>query len=226
MISDAWTTVRPWDARFLGEKKTCAAQNSCNFCYLIRWKQNDLKTVLLKVFTINSFSSNFLGPNLKTCTCKVRAAWGSVSRGLTVHPSRPISFHNWPVEDTKSFPELVEASSTVNRIKPPQMHQGIKSQWYIPKMQLPWWMILAEACQGTFTQWIVTVEKQQQLYGISHNFKTHWKQCAVVAVLGTQKQRSMMHERIDIRYEHPVPRLSSQKKGFHLSYSNILLKSY
>jgi hypothetical protein len=35
-----------------------------------------------------------------------------------------------------------------------------------------------------------------------------------------------MHERIDIRYEHPVARLSSQKKGFYLSFSNILLKSY
>ena len=32
----------------------------------------------------NSFSSNIFGPNSKTCTCKVRAAWGRVSRGLTV----------------------------------------------------------------------------------------------------------------------------------------------
>ena len=33
---------------------------------------------------INSFISNFFGPNSKTCTCKVRAARGRVSRGLTV----------------------------------------------------------------------------------------------------------------------------------------------
>ena len=31
-------TVRPWDARFLGKEKTRAAQNSCNFCYLIGWR--------------------------------------------------------------------------------------------------------------------------------------------------------------------------------------------
>ena len=28
--------------------------------------------------------SNTFGPNSKTCTCEVRAAWGRVSRGLTV----------------------------------------------------------------------------------------------------------------------------------------------
>ena len=33
---------------------------------------------------INSFISNSFGPNSKTCTCEVRAAWGRVSRGLTV----------------------------------------------------------------------------------------------------------------------------------------------
>ena len=47
-----WSTVRPWDARFGVKEKTRAAQNSCNFCYLIGWRQNDQKTVLLKVFTI------------------------------------------------------------------------------------------------------------------------------------------------------------------------------
>ena len=34
-------TVRPWDARFLGKEKNRAAQNSCNFCFLIEWKQDD-----------------------------------------------------------------------------------------------------------------------------------------------------------------------------------------
>ena len=32
--NELFSTVRPWDARFLGKEKTCAAQNSCNFCYL------------------------------------------------------------------------------------------------------------------------------------------------------------------------------------------------
>ena len=36
-------------ARFLGKEKTCGAQNSCNFCYLIGWKQDDQKIMLLKV---------------------------------------------------------------------------------------------------------------------------------------------------------------------------------
>ena len=45
------SSVRPWDVRFLGKEKTRAAQNSCNFCYLIGWRQDDQKTVLLKVFT-------------------------------------------------------------------------------------------------------------------------------------------------------------------------------
>ena len=35
-------------------------------------------------YYINSFSSSIFGPYSKTCTCKVRAAWGRVSRGLTV----------------------------------------------------------------------------------------------------------------------------------------------
>ena len=37
-----------------------------------------------RFYYINSFSSNIFGPNSKTCTSKVRAAWGRVSRGLTV----------------------------------------------------------------------------------------------------------------------------------------------
>ena len=43
------STVRPWD--FLGKEKLRAAQNSCNFYYLIGWRQEDKKIVLLKVFT-------------------------------------------------------------------------------------------------------------------------------------------------------------------------------
>ena len=49
---------------------------------------------------INSFISNFFGPNSKTCTCKVRAARGRVSRGLTVHRNyfngmSAFLFSNW-----------------------------------------------------------------------------------------------------------------------------------
>ena len=33
---------------------------------------------------INSLISNIFGPNSKTCPCEVHAAWGRVSRGLTV----------------------------------------------------------------------------------------------------------------------------------------------
>ena len=38
----------------------------------------------MHVFWGNSFISNVFGTNSKTCTCKVRAAWGRVSQGLTV----------------------------------------------------------------------------------------------------------------------------------------------
>ena len=43
-------TVRPWDARFLGQGKIGVAQNSCNFCYLIDGGQDHQKNVQLKVF--------------------------------------------------------------------------------------------------------------------------------------------------------------------------------
>ena len=61
---------------FFGEWKNSCSSNSCNFCYLIGWRQDDIKTVL--------FSSNIFGPYSKTCTCKVRSAWCRVSWGLTV----------------------------------------------------------------------------------------------------------------------------------------------
>ena len=42
-------TERPRDARFFGKEITRAAQNSCNFWYLIGQRQDDQKIVLLKV---------------------------------------------------------------------------------------------------------------------------------------------------------------------------------
>ena len=38
-------TVRPWDAHFLGNGKTCVAQISCNLSYLIRQRQDHQKIV-------------------------------------------------------------------------------------------------------------------------------------------------------------------------------------
>ena len=70
---------------FFGEWKNSCSSNSCNFCYLIGWKARWSKNRAAQGFYyINSFSSNIFGPNSKTCTCKVRAAWGRVSWGLTV----------------------------------------------------------------------------------------------------------------------------------------------
>ena len=37
--------------RFFGEWKKSCSSNLCNFCYLIEWRQDDQKTMLLKVFT-------------------------------------------------------------------------------------------------------------------------------------------------------------------------------
>ena len=67
-----------------GMKKSCSSK----FVQLLllnrgkaRWSK---RRAAQGFYYINSFSSNFFGPNSKTCTCKVRAAWGRVSRGLTV----------------------------------------------------------------------------------------------------------------------------------------------
>jgi hypothetical protein len=75
---------------FLGESK-----NSCSskFVQLLllnrvkaRWSEN---RAAQGFHYINSFISIFFGPNSKTCICKVRAAWGRVSRGLTVNDIQP-----------------------------------------------------------------------------------------------------------------------------------------
>ena len=59
-------TVRPWDACFLGKGKTRAAQNSCNFCYLIG-EGKMIKKPCCSRFSlhINSFSSNFFWTQFK-----------------------------------------------------------------------------------------------------------------------------------------------------------------
>ena len=58
-------TVRPWDARFLGNGKTRVAQNLCNLSYLIRKKARASKNrAANKGFTTNiSCISNFFEPH-------------------------------------------------------------------------------------------------------------------------------------------------------------------
>ena len=48
------TTVRPWDAHFFGKEKNRAAQNSYNFCYLLRLRQDDKKPCCSR-FSLNKF---------------------------------------------------------------------------------------------------------------------------------------------------------------------------
>ena len=67
---------------FLGNRKTCLAQNLCNLSYLISQRQEHQRTMQLKVFTC---ISNFFGPYSKTCIVKLHSAWGHLSRGLTAH---------------------------------------------------------------------------------------------------------------------------------------------
>ena len=55
-------TVRPWDARFLGNGKTCVAQNLCNLSYLIRGRKNYQKIEQVKVFTAGLYF-----PDLSKC---------------------------------------------------------------------------------------------------------------------------------------------------------------
>ena len=59
-------TVRPWDARFFGKEKTRAAQNLCNFCYIIGWRQDDQKRFSLHKFVyIKFFRTQFKNVHLR-----------------------------------------------------------------------------------------------------------------------------------------------------------------
>ena len=70
---------------FFGERKNSCSSKVVQLLLLIRVKARWSKNCAAQGFHyINSFISNFFGPNSKTCTCEVRAAWGHVSRGLTV----------------------------------------------------------------------------------------------------------------------------------------------
>ena len=76
---------KAWRCTFFGEWKKYCSSKFVQLLLLNRGKARWSKRRAAQGFYyINSFSSNFFGPNSKTCTCKVRAAWGRVSRGLTV----------------------------------------------------------------------------------------------------------------------------------------------
>ena len=71
---------------FFGERKNPCSSKFVQLLLLNRVKARWSENCAAQGFHfINSFISSFFGPNSKTCTCEVRAAWGSVSRGLTVH---------------------------------------------------------------------------------------------------------------------------------------------
>ena len=70
---------------FFGERKNSCSSKFEQLLLLTRMKAKCSENRAAQGFYhINLFSSNFFGPNSKTCTCEVRAAWGRVSRGLTV----------------------------------------------------------------------------------------------------------------------------------------------
>ena len=70
---------------FFGERKNSCSSKFVQLLLLNRVKERWSGNRAAQVFHfINSFISNLFGPNSKTCTWEVRAAWGCVSRGFTV----------------------------------------------------------------------------------------------------------------------------------------------
>jgi hypothetical protein len=69
------STVRPWDARFLGNGKTRVAQKLCKLSYLIRQRQEHQKPCSLS-FSLHKFVHlKFFWPYSKTCIVKVHAVY-------------------------------------------------------------------------------------------------------------------------------------------------------
>ena len=70
---------------FFGKRKNLCSSKLVQLLLLnrvkARWSKN---SAAQGFYYINSFSPNIFEPYSKTCPCKVRAAWGRVSRGLTV----------------------------------------------------------------------------------------------------------------------------------------------
>ena len=70
---------------FFWERKNSCCSKFVQLLLLHRVKAKWSKNRAAQGFHyINLFISNTFGPNSKTCTCEVRAAWSGVSRGLTV----------------------------------------------------------------------------------------------------------------------------------------------
>ena len=68
-----------------GERKNLCSSKFVQLSFVdrvkVRWSEN---RAAQGFHYINSFISNIFGPNSKTYTCEVGAAWGHMSRGLTV----------------------------------------------------------------------------------------------------------------------------------------------
>ena len=68
-----------------GERKNSCSSKSVQLLLLNRAKTRLSENRAAQGFHyINSFISNFFGPNSKTCICEVRADQGRVSQGLPV----------------------------------------------------------------------------------------------------------------------------------------------
>ena len=116
------STVKPWDAHCLGNRKTRVVQNSCNLSYLIRQEHQKLCSVIFSlhnfvhlkffldpiqkcVLSVSAAQSSvmfllhnfvhlkFFRPYSKTCNVKVCAAQDRVSRGLTVSEKNLVKTH-------------------------------------------------------------------------------------------------------------------------------------
>ena len=70
---------------FFWERKNSCSSKLVQLLLLNRVKTKRSKKPCCSRFSLHKFVQiNFFGPNSKTCTCKVRVAWGRVSRGPTV----------------------------------------------------------------------------------------------------------------------------------------------
>ena len=86
---------------FFGERKNSCSSKFVQLLLLNRVKARWSKNRAAQGFHyINSFSSNFFGPNSKTSSCKVRASCGCVFRGLTIFIfwCSSLKFHNLRIQ--------------------------------------------------------------------------------------------------------------------------------
>ena len=139
-IINLTTTVRPWDARFLGNGKSRVAQNSCNLSYLIRQRQDHpkKKRAAWGFHYINWCISTFFGPYSKTCIVKVRADWGRVSRGLTVAWNAVDLTFAMVTSKTHHFPRQTASIEYAWNLKNSSNDRSIISRFF-KTLGLDWW---------------------------------------------------------------------------------------